>query len=479
MGNTNVTRPHVVVLGAGPAGLAAAYALAREGKARVTVLERNAQVGGNAASFELAGVHVDYGSHRLHPASDASVLADVRALLGPDLLVRPRHGRIRLRERWIHFPLKPLDLGLRLPPAFALGVAADMGRKALRRQATNGSGATFASVLEAGLGRTICRDFYFPYARKLWGAEPEALAAVQAQRRVSAGSPLKLVRKVLNAVPGLRRPGAGVFYYPRRGFGQIVDAYAVAAAKAGADICLGAAVRSVTASDAGITIEWTEGETTRTTTADYAWSTIPVTALARAVQPPPPADILSATERIGYRAMILVYLVLAQDRFTEFDAHYFPETAIRISRLSETKNYAAATEPVGTTVLCAELPCAISDSEWTMTDAELGELVQADLARAGLPVAAPVRQVVTRRLRQAYPIYLNGFEAHLYPLLDWLDRVPRLLTFGRQGLFAHDNTHHALYMGYAAAACLQPDGSFDDTRWQAYRREFEKHVVED
>jgi len=64
-------------------------------------------------------------------------------------------------------------------------------------------------------------------------------------------------------------------------------------------------------------------------------------------------------------------------------------------------------------------------------------------------------------------------------LLDWLDRVPRLLTFGRQGLFAHDNTHHALYMGYAAAACLQPDGSFDDTRWQAYRREFEKHVVED
>ncbi len=479
MGNTIVIRPHVVVLGAGPAGLAAAYALAREGKARVTVLERNAQVGGNAGSFELAGVHVDYGSHRLHPASDPRVLADIQSLLGPDLLVRPRHGRIRLRGRWIHFPLKPLDLGLRLPPAFALGVAADMGRKALRRQATNGAGATFASVLEAGLGRTICYDFYFPYARKLWGAEPEALAAVQAQRRVSAGSPLKLVRKVLNAVPGLRRPGAGVFYYPRRGFGQIVDAFAAAAAEAGADICLGASVRSVNTSETGVTVAWTEGETTRTATADYAWSTIPVTALARTVQPPPPADILSATERIDYRAMILVYLVLAQDRFTEFDAHYFPGADIRISRLSEPKNYAAAAEPAGTTVLCAELPCAVSDPEWTMSDAELGQLVQADLTRAGIQVKAAVRQVVTRRLRQAYPIYLNGFEAHLYPLLDWLDRVPRLLTFGRQGLFAHDNTHHALYMGYAAAACLRADGSFDDTQWQTYRREFEKHVVED
>jgi len=479
MGTTNLTRPHVVVLGAGPAGLAAAYALAREGKARVTVLERNAQVGGNAASFELAGVHVDYGSHRLHPASDPRVLADIRALLGPDLLVRPRHGRIRLRGRWIHFPLKPLDLGLRLQPAFALGVAADMARKALGRQTANDAATTFASVLEAGLGRTICQDFYFPYARKLWGAEPEALAAVQAQRRVSAGSPLKLVRKVLNAVPGLRQPGAGVFYYPRRGFGQIVEAYAAAAAEAGADICLGASVRSINTSETGVTVEWTEGETSRTASADYAWSTIPVTALANAVQPPPPADILSATERIGYRAMILVYLVLAQDRFTEFDAHYFPETEIRISRLSETKNYAAATRPAGTTVLCAELPCAVTDPAWTMSDAELGRLVQADLARAGLPAAAPVREIVTRRLRQAYPIYLNGFEAHLYPLLDWLDRVPRLLTFGRQGLFAHDNTHHALYMGYAAAACLQPDGEFDDARWQAYRREFEKHVVED
>lgn len=470
---------HVIVLGAGPAGLAAAYALARDHKARVTVLERNTEVGGNAGSFELAGVHVDYGSHRLHPAADPTVLADIRSLLGPDLLVRPRHGRIRLRGRWIHFPLKPLDLGLRLPPAFALGVATDIGRKALARRPANSQTATFASVLEAGLGRTICRDFYFPYARKLWGAEPQALSAIQAQRRVSAGSPLKLVRKVLNAVPGLRKPGAGVFYYPRRGFGQIVTSYAEAAAQAGAEICLGATVRSVAVTATGVAVEWTEDATAHAATADYVWSTIPVTTLARSLRPLPPAEILSATEKIGYRSMILIYLVLDQDRFTEFDAHYFPETDIRISRLSEPKNYSASREPTGATVLCAELPCAAGDPEWTMTDTELGDLVQTALARAGIPVRATIRQVLTRRLRQAYPIYLKGFEAHLYPLLDWLDGAPRLLTFGRQGLFAHDNTHHALYMGYAAAACLTPDGGFDDERWQAYRREFEKHVVED
>ncbi|MCK5642498.1 MAG: FAD-dependent oxidoreductase, partial [Gammaproteobacteria bacterium] len=109
-----MAKPHVVILGAGPAGLGAAFQLTRGALAQVTVLERNSYVGGNAGSFELAGLRVDYGSHRLHPACDPEVLQDIRALLGDDLLDRPRHGRIRLRGRWLHFPLKPLDLALRL-----------------------------------------------------------------------------------------------------------------------------------------------------------------------------------------------------------------------------------------------------------------------------------------------------------------------------------------------------------------------------
>jgi protoporphyrinogen oxidase len=220
-----VGRPWVTILGAGPAGLVAAVHLARSGKAGVTLLEQGRHVGGNTASFELAGVNVDYGSHRLHPAADPVVLADIRDLLGEDLLLRPRHGRIRLRGRWIHFPLKPLDLGLRLPPTFALGVARDLARKVLPGSAQDGPGETFASVLEAGLGRTVCQDFYFPYARKLWGVEPEALSATQARRRVSAGSPARLVRRVLTTLPGLRRADTGMFYYPRRGFGHICSGH--------------------------------------------------------------------------------------------------------------------------------------------------------------------------------------------------------------------------------------------------------------
>ena len=118
-------RTAVMILGAGPAGLGLAYRLGRRDNFAVTVLERGENVGGNAGSFELCGMRVDYGSHRLHPSCAPEILDDVKSMLGSELLDQPRHGRIRLRNQWVHFPLKPLDLVLNLPYSFMAGVALD------------------------------------------------------------------------------------------------------------------------------------------------------------------------------------------------------------------------------------------------------------------------------------------------------------------------------------------------------------------
>ncbi len=476
--SSQTSKPHVAILGGGPAGLGAAWRLARKGVARVTLLEAAERVGGNAGSFELEGLRVDYGSHRLHPACEPHILNDLRGLLGEDLLDRPRHGRIRLQGRWIHFPLKPDDLLLRLPKKFALGVAGDVARKLLPSR--NHRPPTFATVLERGLGRTICREFYFPYARKLWGLEPEELAVTQAQRRVSGSSLGKMMRKVASQIPGLKPPGAGRFFYPRCGYGQISEKLHQAAQQSGADVRLGARVSGVVAEGGRVrAVRFTQNGAEQKLPAEVVWSTLPISLLVRAVTPQAPDEVLRAAGDLGFRGMILIYMVLGTDQFSEYDAHYFPEEAIPISRMSEPKNYSASAEPRGRTVLCAELPCDPDSPQWQMSDAELGEVFRASLETAGIPPRAPVLHVTTRKLRQAYPVYRRGYEENFARMDDWLTGLQGLLTFGRQGLFAHDNTHHALYMAYSAVDCFGADGAFDWTRWRGYRKEFETHVVED
>lgn len=465
-------QPHVVILGGGPAGVGGAYQLRRTERGRVTLVEAQAVVGGNAGSFDAFGQRLDYGSHRLHHAVESRILEDIKALLNGDLKNMPRHGRIRLRGKWLHFPLKPLDLMLRLDRGFALGTLRDM---VLRQMRTTNEGDTFASVLMANLGPTICEHFYFPYARKIWGRDPEQLSGTSARKRVSAGSLKKVLKRLV------KPPGAGHFYYPRRGYGQISEAYAAAAAALGADIKLGWRVdkleRPLHAHDLWRVVISRAGEQC-VLEANQVWSTIPISMVARMVERAPAPAVLEAAGAIQYRAMILVYLRLDVDQFTTTDAHYFPEAHIAMTRLSEPKNYWASTEPKGTTTLCAELPCSTDDALWSMSDEQLGARVVEDLARAGLPIARPPIGVIVKRLRQAYPIYTQGYEKPFSVLDEWAESLPGFLVYGRQGLFAHDNLHHALYMAYSAVDCLE-GGRFNQARWAEYRKVFATHVVED
>ena len=127
----------------------------------------------------------------------------------------------------------------------------------------------------------------------------------------------------------------------------------------------------------------------------------------------------------------------------------------------------------------AALFADLDDATWKLSDAALGELVAQDLARAGLPLPAAPSAVYTRRLRQAYPIYLNGYEVPFGVLDRWAEGLPRLLSYGRQGLFAHDNTHHAIAMAYDAVGALAGDVRRDDLAWRTARERFRGHIVED
>ena len=464
--------PHVVVLGGGPAGCGAAFQLRRADKATVTLLEKQEVVGGNAGSFQWGGQWLDYGSHRLHHTVAPEILSDIKEMLGGDFGDFSRHGRIRLRGKWLHFPIQTTDLLKRLDKRFALGMARDL---VMTKLAKPPEGDTYASVLLANLGPTMSRHFYFPYGRKMWGEEPDALSGIQARKRVSAGSFAKLIKRLLNPV------GGGNYYYMREGYGQISRAYAGRAESLGAKLVLGWGATKIERS-ATPGYMWTvtserDGET-QTVDCDHIWSTIPITLLARMMQTAPDAPVMKAAAEITYRAMVLVYAQIPVHQYTTTDAHYFPEENVRVTRLSEPKNYFRSTEPVGTTVLCGEYPCAVGDEIWSASDEALAARMASDAATAGIPFPASPTNVLIRRLPQAYPIYLKGYEVPLGTLDSWAASQPNVLVYGRQGLFAHDNTHHALFMAYSAVDCME-GMSFNQAKWQGYREIFKTHVVED
>ncbi|MGQ0630657.1 MAG: FAD-dependent oxidoreductase [Sporichthyaceae bacterium] len=468
----------LVVLGGGPAGLAAAWRAARTGRS-VILLEALDHVGGMAASIEVAGIRVDAGSHRLHPATPAPLLTDLRTLLGEDLQTRPRHGRLRIGDTWLGFPLRPAELARSLPPRMLAGIGRDAVTGPLRKARED----TFAEVLRSGLGPTLYDALYAPYAVKLWGLPGEALDGEQARRRVTADTPWKVAGRLLaRARPG-RLTGEGgsgqgrIFHYPRRGFGQISDVLAEAATKAGAGIELGRRVTGITLGG-GQTVTCADGTQVR---GSQIFSTLPLPALARMLDPAPAPSVTAAAATLRFRAMVLVYLVHGGGRWTEFDAHYLPASGTPITRISEPANYrVSAGDPTGHSVLCVEIPCEVGDAIFTASVADLGAIVTDTLARTGLP-PLNLLDVVVHRVRTVYPIYARGYAAPLATLDDWAGGLSNLTSFGRLGLFVHDNTHHALAMAYAAVDALGPDGDdgVDPVAWAAARARFATHVVED
>lgn len=468
---------HIVILGAGPGGLGAALQLRRRGVADVTVVDRASTVGGLAGSFSVSGVTVDYGSHRLHAECRPDILRDLTELLGSDLLLRRRRGRIRLNGRWIAFPLRPFDLMKNMPMSVTLGSILDLASRPMRH--AHIAPPSFASVMERGLGPALCNAFYFPYARKIWGLEPDEISPVQALRRVAARSPVGLVRKALLSVPMVGRRESGSFYYPRGGYGQISLKLADAAQAAGAKLLLNAEIEEVRidgASSVSVAVR-AEGETVELS-ADQVWSTIPVATLVDSIRPVAPIEVRESGRSLRSRAMVLAYITLATDRFSAYDTHYFPEADVPFSRVSEPKNFCSE-GPTGRTVLCAEIPTDVASETWSAENADVRDSVLDGLARAGLPVKDTVVDTTIVRLPGAYPIYEKGFESAFETVDAWIAGLNNIVTFGRQGLFAHNNLHHVLEMGYAAADCLDETGCFDRSRWADFQTAFDRQVVVD
>lgn len=430
---------HVVVIGAGPAGLTAALRLVEAG-VRVTVLERRKAIGGlgGTTTFEgRAGTYrFDFGGHRFI-THNADLLRLVEELVGDDLLTAERRSVIRLDGRTYDYPLSLANLLANAPPAMLAGAARDLALMPLRRR--NADPESFAAWIEGRFGRTLYRTFFEGYTRKLWGIEPDRLSADWAEQRISLVDLRDVARRLLPGAGKGPRTYARGYRYPRHGFGVIFERLAGRLARAGAEIRSGMSVTGLRARDGRVTaVETDAGELA----CDAVVSTVPLPAMVR---------LTGGKSRLRFRGLRFFNMPMAIADVSPWTWQYLSDPGIVATRLQEPKRRSPEMAPPGMSSLMLEIPCDPGDALWTMDDEELFPRVAADLRSLGIDPARATGEFFSVRAPQAYPLMECGYQAERARALAHLSRFSNLVQCGRQGTFRYVFTDAAMEMGQMAA----------------------------
>lgn len=430
------------IIGAGPAGLAAAYQLAKTGHS-AAVLEQDRQVGGLSKTLEYRGFRFDIGGHRFFTKSP-EVNGLWREILGDEFLIRPRLSRIYYRGKFYHYPLKPFNALRNLGLLTSLGAVASYGRAKLcpRKPETS-----FEDWVTNRFGEKLYRIFFKTYSEKVWGIPCTELSADWAAQRIRN---LNLSKAVFNAL-GIHR-GKQVaslideFQYPRHGPGQMYDSMCRQAAARGAEVHLGHRVVAVQHRNGRIeTVATASAGGTTEHRVDRLISSMPLSELPLMMNPQPPRDVVDAANGLGYRSILTVNLLVQQPAIVPDTWIYIHDPDIRAGRLQLYKNWSPemVADPSWSSV-GLEYFAFENDAFWSMDDARLIEIAKDDLQKLRLVEPQNVRDGFVARYAKAYPVYDDGYRDRVELIRRYLDGFGNLVCVGRYGQFRYNNMDHSI-----------------------------------
>mgnify|MGYP002780482558 CR=1 FL=1 len=433
----------VVVCGAGPAGLTAAYLLAQRGH-RVTVLESDELVGGISRTAQYNGYRFDIGGHRFFTKLPA-VQALWEEILGEEFLAVPRLSRIHYNGKYFDYPLKAANALSGLGLWNATRIVLSYLRSHLHPHPVE---ETFEQWVTNRFGRRLYEIFFKTYTEKVWGVPCTEIRAEWAAQRIQG---LSLARAILSATTLNQRSPAiktliDRFHYPRLGPGQMWERCAERVQALGGEVLLRHRVCALEHRAGRVTAVRARtplGE--RRFEAEHVISTLPLRALVRAFEPAVPGTVRQAGDGLGYRDFVLVALILDAQQLFPDNWIYIHTPGVQVGRIQNFNNWSAAMVPEpGRTCLGMEYFCFEGDALWSASDAELIALAGRELAELGLAHGARVLDGAVVRMPKAYPIYDAAYRGHLQVIRSFLDPLTNLHTVGRNGMHKYNNQDHSM-----------------------------------
>jgi protoporphyrinogen oxidase len=513
-----------VIIGAGPAGLTAAYELLEQGVARPIVLEQSAHMGGIARTVEHHGNRIDIGGHRFFSKSErvmswwldklplergAAGKMDLsyhrrRTTLrsdgeGPDpnevdevMLVRERRSRIYHRRRFFDYPisLSPATLyNLGAWRSFRIGVSYLKSAAFPEREEKN-----LEQFLRNRFGDELYRTFFKDYTEKVWGVKCTDISAEWGAQRIKGLSVWKAVThfagRLVRRDRGLAQKGAETslierFLYPKLGPGQMWDVVRRLVEERGGDVRTGQQVVAIHTRDRRIVAVTAEDRGTGARArieGDTFFSTMPIRSLVRALDCEVPAPVREVSEGLLYRDFITVGLLVPRLRIEDEPGSgrvadnwiYIQEPEVQVGRLQIFNNWSPYMVADPATVwLGLEYFCYETDELWRMSDAELLRLGEQEMARIGIVEPGTVLDGVVLRMPKTYPAYFGTYD-RFDVVRDYLDGFPNLFLVGRNGMHKYNNQDHSMLTAMLAVENIR-DGRVDKSNLWAVNTEEEYH----